>query len=176
MPDITPRGKPSFLGISSPRWACRLRLTLLDALPKVYGPRGMVMLGKAFMCLCFGFAYVGIFDLPQTPGLDMVQQIIPLPLWGVAWFLCAFMLIAGAFKVDQSRALGCVAALLCLWSLSYLAFFLRVPSLPNGAPNTAFLSAALLASMALSAAGVARMVNHAPSHPEVIQKPGGVDE
>lgn len=154
------------------KFIAHLKLTL----PSVYGPRGMVMLGKAFMCVCFGVSYVGILQTTPSPGLDMVRQILPLPLWGVVWFLCAFMLSAAAFKVDQSRALGCIAAMQCLWAMSYIEYFLRVPVLPNGNPNTAFLSAALLASMALSAAGLARMMNHAPSHPEVVQKPGVDDD
>jgi hypothetical protein len=106
----------------------------------------------------------------------MVTRIMPLELWSVLWFLVSFMLAASAFKVDQSRALGAVAAMLSLWSLSYLEYFFRVPVLRDGNTNPGFLSAALLASMALSAAGCARMMNHAPSHPEIVQKPGDPSE
>lgn len=151
---------------------CRTRRNFLDALPKVYGPRGMVMLGKALMCSCFGVTYLGVLPPKPQPGLEMVARIMPLELWAVVWFIVAFMLASSAFRVDQSRALGSVAAMLSLWSLSFLDWFIRAPVLPGGAPNTAFLSAALLASMALSAAGLARLLNHAPSHPEVVQKPG----
>jgi hypothetical protein len=105
--------------------------------------------------------------------LQMVASLMPLPFWAVVWFLCAFMLTASAFKVDQSRALGCAAGMLSLWSLSYFEYFFRVPVLPSGQQNLAFLSAILLASVALSTAGIARMLNTAPSHPEVVQKPGG---
>jgi hypothetical protein len=63
-----------------------------------------------------------------------------------------------------------------LWSLSYLEYFFRMPVLRDGNTNPGFLSAALLASMALSAAGCARMMNHAPSHPEIVQKPGDPSE
>lgn len=164
--------RKKFLGIKSPWWLCKARLSLLDALPKVYGPRGMVMLGKALMCACFGISYLGILEPRPQPGLEMVTRLFPLELWAVAWFLVSFMLVASAFRVDQSRALGSVAAMLSLWSLSYAEWFFRQPILPDGKDNMAFLSAALLASMALSAAGCARMMNHAPSHPEVIQKPG----
>lgn len=132
----------------------------------------MVMLGKALMCACFGVTYLGVFPPKPQPGLEMVSRIMPMELWAVVWFIVAFMLAASAFRVDQSRALGSVAAMLTLWSLSFLDWFLRVPILQDGTQNTAFLSAALLASMALSAAGLARLLNHAPSHPEVVQKPG----
>lgn len=176
MSNLTPRRKPSLFGISSPRWLCRLRVHVMDTLPKVYGPRGMVMLGKSVMCACFGFAYLGLYSSRPQPGLDMVKHIMPLELWAVVWFLVSFMLAASAFKVDQSRALGAVAAMLSLWSLSYLEYFFRMPVLRDGNTNPGFLSAALLASMALSAAGCARMMNHAPSHPEIVQKPGDPSE
>lgn len=175
MSDITPRRK-TILGVTSPRWVCRLRRNVLETLPKVYGPRGMVMLGKALMCACFGFLYLGVLGSRPQPALEMVTRIMPLELWAVVWFLVSFMLAASAFRVDQSRALGAVAGMLSLWSLSFLEYFFRLPTLPDGTANPAFLSAALLASMALSAAGCARMMNHAPSHPEVIQKPGDPGE
>ena len=175
MSNVTPRRK-KILGIESPWWLCKARRNLLDALPKVYGPRGMVMLGKAIMCACFGVSYLGILPTRPQPSLELVTRIMPLELWAVVWFLVAFMLVASAFKVDQSRALGAVAGMLSLWSMSFLEYFLRVPVLPSGLQNPSFLSAALLASMALSAAGCARMMNHAPSHPEIVQKPGEPSE
>lgn len=171
MSDVTP-SRPSLFGIKSPRWVCRARCQLTDALPKVYGPRGMVMLGKALMCACFGVSYLGILGSKPQPALEMVTKLMPLQMWAVVWFIVAFMLAASAFRVDQSRALGSVAAMLSLWSLCFIDYFLRVPVLPDGTASTAFLSAALLASMALSAAGLARLLNHAPSHPEVVLKPG----
>jgi hypothetical protein len=136
----------------------------------------MVMLGKATICAAFGFSYVGIINVPPSQGLHMVSTLLPLPIWAVLWFLCAFMLTASAFKVDQSRALGCTAGMLSLWALSYLEYFLRVPVLPSGQQNLAYLSAAIFASVALSTAGIARMLNTAPSHPEIVQKPGGDGE
>ena len=154
------------------RWVCRLRKNLLDALPKVYGPRGTILLGKAIMCFCFGISYLGVLAPKPQPALEMVTRLFPLQIWAVVWFLVAFMLVSSAFKVDQSRALGAVAAMLSLWSLSFLEFFFRVPVFHDGTQNTAFVSFALLASMALSASGCARMMNHAPSHTEIIQKPG----
>ena len=168
--------RPSLFGIRSPRWVCRCRRNVLETLPKVYGPRGMVMLGKALMCACFGVSYLGILGDKPQPSLEMVTRLMPLQMWAVVWFIVAFMLASSAFRVDQSRALGAVAAMLSLWSLCFLDYFFRVPVLPNGTASTAFLSAALLASMALSAAGLARLLNHAPSHPEVVQKPGDANE
>jgi uncharacterized membrane protein HdeD (DUF308 family) len=155
-----------------PKWMCRVRRDALDALPKVYGPRGTIMLGKGFICLCFGLNYIGVLNSAQSPGLDLVTRIMPLPLWGVAWFIAGFMLIAAAFKVDHSRALGMLTAMLSLWSLSYIDYFFRVPVLPSGNQNTSFLFAAIMAGMALSAAGVARMLNHGKSHAEIIVSPG----
>lgn len=176
MSDLTPRRKPSLFGIESPAWLCRLRVQVMETLPKVYGPRGMVMLGKALMCFCFGISYLGVLGSRPQPALEMVTKLMPLPMWAVVWFIVSFMLAASAFKVDQSRALGSVAAMLSLWALCFLEYFFRVPILPDGNASTAFVSAALLASMALSAAGLARLLNHAPSHPEVVQKPGGNSE
>lgn len=157
-----------------PKAICKIRKHVQDALPKVYGPRGTIMLGKGFICLCFGFAYVGVLDASVSPGLDLVTRMLPLPLWAVLWFISGFMLIAAAFRVDHSRALGMLTAMLSFWSLTYLDYFFRVPVLPNGNDNTAYLFAAIMAGMALSAAGVARMLNHGKSHAELVVAPGEV--
>jgi uncharacterized membrane protein HdeD (DUF308 family) len=157
-----------------PKWMCKVRREAMDALPKVYGPRGTIMLGKGFICLCFGINYVGVLNTAQSPGLDLVTRLMPLPLWGVMWFIAGFMLIAAAFKVDHSKALGLLTAMLSLWALTYIDYFFRVPVLPNGSDNTSYLFAAIMAGMALSAAGVARMLNHGKSHAEIIEKPGEV--
>jgi len=132
----------------------------------------MIMLGKGFICLCFGYAYIGVLQVAPSPGLDLVTRIMPLPLWAVAWFITGFMLIAAAFKVDHSKALGALTAMLSLWSLTYVDYFFRVPVLPDGHDNTSYLFAAIMAGMAVSAAGVARMLNHGKSHAEIIEKPG----
>ena len=171
MSDVTP-DRPSLFGIKSPRWACRFRKGMLETLPKVYGPRGMIMLGKGVICLCFGYAYIGILKTITIPGLELVQRIMPLPLWGVLWFITGFMLMAAAFRVDHSRALGMLTCMLSIWAISYVDYFVRAPFLPGGYDNTAFLSAAILGGMALSAAGIARMLNRGKSHPEVIEAPG----
>lgn len=170
--DMKPRREPSFIGRPRPAWYCRVRKHVMDILPKVYGPRGMVMLGKSLMCACFGVSYLGVLGSRPQPALEMVTRIMPLELWAVVWFMVSFMLAASAFRVDQSRALGSVAALLSLWSACFVDYFFRVPVLPDGRASTAFVSAALLASMALSALGLARLLNHAPSHAEVVQLPG----
>jgi hypothetical protein len=151
-----------------------MRRYVLDALPKVYGPRGTIMLGKGVICLCFGYAYLGVLNTTPSPGLELVTRIMPLPLWAVAWFITGFMLIAAAFRVDHSRALGMLTAMLSLWSLTYIDYFFRVPVLPNGDDNIAYLFAAIMAGMALSAAGVARMLNHGKSHAEIVLAPGEV--
>lgn len=132
------------------------------------------MLGKGFICLCFGYAYIGVLETAASPGLDLVTRLMPLPLWAVLWFISGFMLIAAAFRVDHSRALGMLTAMLSLWSLTYLDYCFRVPILPNGNDNTAYLFAAIMAGMALSAAGVARMLNHGKSHAELVVAPGEV--
>jgi hypothetical protein len=157
-----------------PKFLCKARRHAMDALPKVYGPRGTIMLGKGFICLCFGLNYIGVLKTVQSPGLELVTRIMPLPLWAVVWFITGFMLIAAAFRVDHSRALGLLTAMLSLWSLTYLDYFFRVPILPNGNDNTAYLFAAIMAGMALSAAGVARMLNHGKSHAELVVAPGEV--
>jgi hypothetical protein len=155
-----------------PGWACRSWKWLLNMLPNVYGPRGMIMLGKAMVCACFGLAYIGVLNHVPSPGLQMVSRIMPLSLWAVAWFIAAFMLVSAAFRVDHSRALGVLTTMLSLWSLSYFDYFLREPVLPNGRDNLAFLFAVILAGMAISAIGIARMLNHGKSHLEVVELPG----
>jgi hypothetical protein len=146
-----------------------------SVLPSVYGPRGMVMLGQAALCACFGFAYIGVLDTPALPGVTLATNILPLPLWGVLWFLSAFHLAAASFKVDQAKALGGVTALLSFWALSYLHYFITTPVLPSGNANLAFLSSAIFGSMVLNAVGIARMLNHAPSHAEMVEAPGAPD-
>lgn len=155
-----------------PKALCKMRRHIQAVLPKVYGPRGTIMLGKGFICLCFGFAYIGVLKATPSPGLELVTRIMPLPLWAALWFIAGFMLISAAFRVDHSRALGLLTAMLSMWSLTYLDYFFRVPVLPNGNDNTSYLFAAIMAGMALSAAGVARMLNHGKSHAEIIISPG----
>ena len=145
---------------------------LKKTLPPVYGPRGTIMIGKAMICFCLGYAYLGVLQTTTSSGLELVTRILPLPLWAVLWVVTGFMLVSAAFKVDHSKALGALTAMLSLWSFSYIDYFFRVPVLPNGNQNTAFIFGAILASMALSAAGVARMLNHGKSHAEVVEKPG----
>lgn len=144
-------------------------------LPPVYGPRGQVMLGKGLLSFCFGFAYINVVPLPPQPGLALVTALIPLPLWGVAWFLAAFLLTSAAFRVDHSRALGYLSGLLSLWALSYYHYFLTVPVLPSGDINPSYLSATLFLSMAVSTAGIGRMLNQGKTHGEIIEKPGASD-
>lgn len=162
--------------IPKPRWLCRSRRQFLTALPSVYGPRGQIMLGKGVFSLCFGFAYVGVLNIPPQPALELVTNLLPLPLWGVLWFLCGFLLISSAFRVDHSKALGFLTALLSLWALSFFEFFLRVPVLPSGVVNTAFLSGVLMLSVAVSTAGIGRMLNKGKTHSELIEKPGAITD
>lgn len=159
-----------------PRWLCKSVSKARTALPSVYGPRGQIMLGKGLLSLCFGISYIGIFKLPSLRGLTLVTNMLPLPLWGVLWFLCAFLLISSAFRVDHSRALGFLAGMLTLWSLSYYAFFATTPVLPEGTVNTAFISGTLLLAMAISTAGIARMLNKGATHGEIIEKPGASND
>lgn len=158
-----------------PRWLCETISKARTSLPSVYGPRGQIMLGKGVISLCFGFAYVGVINIPPQLGLDLVTKIMPLPLWGVLWFLCAFLLISAAFRVDHSRALGFLTTLLSLWALAYYEYFLRVPVLPTGHVNTSFIFATLLLAMGVSTAGIARMLNQGATHGEIIEKPGAID-
>jgi hypothetical protein len=154
----------------------RARSSAKTALPPVYGPRGQIMLGKGMISLCFGFAYIGVININPQVGLSLATAILPLPLWGVAWFLCGFLLITSAFRVDHSRALGFLTALLCLWALSYFHYFFSVPVLDTGKVNTAFIFATLLLSMAVSTAGIGRMLNQGKTHGEIIEKPGAIDD
>ena len=160
--------------IQTPNWLSRWVQQIVKALPSVYGPRGMVMLGQSGLCASFGLAYVGVIETPPLPGVGLVSMMMPLPLWGVAWFLCSFTLAVAAFKVDQAKALGGVTAMLVLWSISYLYYFFTTPVV-GGYLNLSFLSAALLGSMVLNAIGISRMLNHAPTHSEVFEAPGDLD-
>lgn len=146
------------------------------SLPPVYGPRGQIMIGKGLLSLCFGFLYVGVMPVPPQPGLSLVLNILPLELWGVLWFLAGFLLISSAFRVDHSRALGFLTGLLSLWALSYFEYFLRVPMLPTGTVNTSYIFGTILTSLAISSAGIGRMLNKGKTHGEVIQKPGALND
>lgn len=158
--------------ISPPLWLSRGLAQLRTALPSVYGPRGMVMLGQAALAGCFGLAYIGVLNTPPMPGVQLATLFMPLQLWGVIWFLCASHLVTAAFKVDQSKALGWITALLFFWALSYLHYWFTTPVLPGGYDNLAYLSSAMLGSMVLNAVGIARMLNPGPVHLEVVEKPG----
>lgn len=85
-------------------WLCKALRYALDTLPKVYGRRGTIMLGKGIICLCFGFAYIGVLNTTPSAGLDLVLRIMPLPLWGALWFITGFMLIAAARLSTHGRS------------------------------------------------------------------------
>lgn len=162
------RTTPCWVRRQVTRWVVHVAALL----PSVYGPRGMIMLGKAMVCLCFGCIYVGNAGNGDSSGVWMVTRIMPIQFWGVAWFLVAFMLISSAFKVDHSRALGALTAMFSLWGLSHLEFYLRLPVLANGSPNRAYIFSVIMFGLAISAAGVARMLNQGRTHTELVEKPG----
>lgn len=74
------------------------------------------------MSLVFGLAFNSPWKVipPPPTGLAGLHEFLPLEFWGLGWYFAATCLIFGAFRKNQSWALGVYAGMLFVWFASYL--------------------------------------------------------
>jgi hypothetical protein len=145
---------------------------------RLNGARGGAMFFFGIMSMVFGLAFNSPWKVipPPPRGLEGLNDFLPLEFWGLGWFLAAVCLIIGAFRQNQSWALGTYAAMLFVWFASYFSTAIG-QLLTNGHTNMwyavviygAFLGAILC---------IARMNNAPPQGPLtgeielIIKEPG----
>lgn len=139
-----------------------------------HGSRGVIMLGFAMVAFGFGTGYTWPGVLPPETfnalGTKLVQFILPLQIWGVAWYIAGVSLLTNAFRVEQGRAMGLITGLFTAWSLSHLNGF--VLACINGTPNTGWLASLIYAGLVVACLGISRLPNPATTHKVIVDAPG----
>lgn len=132
------------------------------------------MLGFAMVAFGFGTGYTWPGVLPEEAfnaiGTKLLQYILPLQIWGVAWYIAGVSLLTNAFRIEQGRAMGLITSLFTAWSLSNLNGF--VMACINGTPNTGWLVSLIYAGLVIACLGIARLPNPAPTHKVLVDAPG----
>jgi hypothetical protein len=129
---------------------------------KVNGPKGWCLIAFAFVAAAFGVAFLSPWALipPPPRGLVFLDSLVPLQWWGGGWWLSSVVMLWGAFRQDQSRAMVLFAPMLFIWSVSY---GLTVPTVEPGRVQTAFiLQTVIFFALFVSCLAVARLVNAPP--------------
>jgi hypothetical protein len=137
---------------------------------KLHGPRGAALLGFAFVSVGFGLSYVGPWALPTVQAMDIISAILPLSVWGIIWIVNGAFLVAAAFRADQSRSLGLTTGLFTIWTINYA--IAAAQQFTATGQTRYWLSVVLFAGMVVALQGLARMVNPAPLHFELVEAPG----
>lgn len=136
---------------------------------RVNGAKGVALLGFAMVAAAFGVAFLSPWALipPPPQGLIYLNNLIPLEWWGGAWWLAAVVLVWGAFRQDQSRAMVIFAPLLLIWATSYAW---TIPTLNNPRLQIAFtLQVVIYLALFMSCLAVARLVNSPPIDLEALR-------
>ncbi|ALY08806.1 hypothetical protein SEA_NANCIA_19 [Arthrobacter phage Nancia] len=127
---------------------------------KVNGARGATLLGFGGMSVVFGLAYLPtpISIIPPIPlGLELLDSVVPLHLWGGVWMVVGLYLWVYAFRQDQSRALALFAGLCAVWGISYTIAF--IVGLVSDGHSRLWVASCLYWSMLVACIGVSRLVN-----------------
>lgn len=129
---------------------------------RVNGAKGVALIGFALVAMAFGVAFLSPWALipPPPPGLVFLDKLVPLQWWGGAWWVSAAVLLWGAFRQDQTRAMILFAPLLFIWGTSY-AF--TIPTLSEPRLQVAFtLQTVIFFALFIACLAVARLVNAPP--------------
>lgn len=137
---------------------------------RLHGPRGAALLGFAFVSIGFGLSYVGPWAVPQPAALDAISAIFPLSIWGIIWIVNGAFLVGAAYRTDQSRALGWTTGLFVIWTINYA--IAAVQQFGQTGQTRYWLSVVLFSGIVIALTGMARMVNPAPVHLEIVETPG----
>lgn len=128
----------------------------------INGARGVTLLGFSIVALVFGLAFNSpVAVIPPPPaGLVGLDALVPLPIWGLLWYLAGAFLFVGAFRQDQSKSMVLFAGLLAVWAISYLiaAATATTPRLVS----IFYLQAAIYGGLLTACLGVARLLNAPP--------------
>lgn len=136
----------------------------------INGARGVTLLGYGMVALVFGLAFNSpVAVIPPPPvGLRGLDALIPLPWWGLMWYLAALFLFIGAFRQNQSKSMMLFSGLLFVWMTAYAgATFVATD------PRTISLFAmqtVIFGGLLTSCLGVARLLNAPPIDIDALRK------
>lgn len=143
----------------------------------INGAKGMALLAFAVVAASFGVAFLSPWALipPPPAGLAWLDRFIPLQWWGGAWWAAAGVLLWGAFRQDQSRAMVLFSPLLFIWGISYAG---SASMQADSRLQVAFtLQAVVFFALFSACLAVARLVNAPPVDLEALRlKVLGIDE
>jgi uncharacterized membrane protein HdeD (DUF308 family) len=126
------------------------------------------------MSVGFGLSLVGPFALPTVPALSAISILLPLSIWGIIWIINGVFLALAAFRADQAKALGATTGLFMVWTYNYAVS--AVMEFLRTGQTRYWLTTVIFAGMVIALMGLARMVNPAPTHLEVVESAGPVPD
>ncbi len=98
---------------------------------RLNGPRGSFLLCMAFLCAAQVASCLppGTSGVPLPVGLDVLEEVVPLPLYATLWAVTGALCMAGAFRTKHTRrtrvgadvaAFSAAAGMLACWGVTYL--------------------------------------------------------
>lgn len=138
-------------------------------LPKLYGPRGLVLLGFGVVSGMLGAGYAsGLFG--NGPSLAWLNSVVPLVFLGWVWLGVGVWQIVAAFQIDQSKPLGAFSAMCFLWGVGYAVD--AGYQIARGSPPVVLFMVVIFWALTLACIGIGRMFNPGEVHLRRILKPG----
>lgn len=149
-------------------------------MPRVNGAKGVALLAFGGIAGFFGLAFLSPWAIipPPPRGLVLLNNLVPLEVWGGIWWLAAAWLIVGAFRQDQSKAMGIFAFMLFVWAASYASS--AWDEFHRTGYTVFWLSSAMFLALLIACLAIARLVNAPPVDLEDLQHrvlgddPGGL--
>lgn len=153
-------------------------MRLPDWVPRINGARGAAMFFFGIVCAVFGIAFHSPWAIipPPPRGLEGLDKLIPLEIWGIGWYVAAAWLFIGAFRQNQAKAMGVFAFMLFVWTASYLTT--AVSQMIDRGYTSMWFAVAIYGGLLGAVISVARLINAPPLPPMtgeidiVIKEPG----
>jgi uncharacterized membrane protein YozB (DUF420 family) len=124
-----------------------------------YGPRGVIMLALAVVCLGRAAAYLPSSHPTFTPAL-LQEWPIPIPVWGAVWAIVGVLLIKQAFRRSHALALAVLASMATLWAGVYIwAAVTRTFTEGLDPARGSWITAATYLATAVTVVCISRMIN-----------------
>lgn len=147
----------------------------LPRTPKVRGGKGVVLLGFAGVSFLMAAAYLfgevlGPLAVwpPVARGVQALDLVGGMRLWGALWFATFLLLVRGAFHHSQTVAMSAFSFMVSIWGISYAIAFVR--DLLELGRSGLWLSTGVYAALLLACIGLARMMNTPPLNTDAILK------
>ncbi|WP_282946934.1 hypothetical protein [Cellulomonas endometrii] len=141
---------------------------------RLNGPRGSVLVAGAAIAAVHAGAYVSVDDGPVLPsGLDLLDRVVPLPVYAVLWGAAMLLAVGGAWRTAAGAqrdhldawGFGSLAGMLTLWGSTYLAGW--GTSWFAGQPSRQWVFGVIYLAVAVMIGAAARMTNPGSAGPEV---------